>query len=189
MQADAFSDSPASYYLRSASRFWEQGILEPAKIVPDGEDLLNHQALFLTKLHPALLYVYELGIFIAFFGTIYGAYEVYFRTAFECLMPISRRFHRNPFAKFRTYIIFYCAAMGLLFLWTMEDPVKIVVTQAAIVGGVFACGLWCLAMLWTDRRFLPQELQMPWLLWCLLLVSGVALTAMGGFAFWEWASG
>ena len=72
----------------------------------------------------------------------------------------------------------YCATLGLIFLWTLEKPIDIV-TPAALIGGVFTCGLWCLAMLWADGRFLPRPLQMPWLLW--LLVADVG---RGAHAAW-----
>ena len=49
------------------------------------------------------------------------------------------------------------------------------VLLAAIVGGVFTCGLWCLAMIWTDRHFLPKQLQMGPVLLTLNIVSGVVL--------------
>lgn len=163
-------------------------ILHPQHLVPADKDLLVHQAQFLTDLHPLLLYVYQLGIFVAFFGTIYGAYEIYFRTAYECLMPISARFRAMPFETFRRGMLIYCASLGLVFLWTMRDPVSII-TPAALVGGVFTCGLWCLAMLWADRRFLPRSLQMPWLLWLLVAVSGVVLTALGVKGIWDYVAG
>lgn len=153
-------------------------LLHPQQLVPADKDLLVHQAQFLTDLHPMLLYVYQLGIFMAFFGTIYGAYEVYFRTAYECLMPLSSWIRALPFETFRRGMLVYCAALGLVFLWTMRDPVSII-TPAALVGGVFTCGLWCLAMLWTDRTFLPRPLQMPWPLWLATLVSGIVLTSLG----------
>jgi Mn2+/Fe2+ NRAMP family transporter len=162
-------------------------ILRPQRLVPDENELFSYQAQFLTNLHPALLYVYQVGIFVAIFGTIYGAYEVYFRTAFECLMPISERIRQIPFQRFRRAIVLYCAAFGLLFLWTLEKPVEIV-TPAAIVGGVFTCGLWCLAMLWTDRQFLPAPLRMPRLLWWLTAMSGVVLTLLGVKGIWDYAA-
>jgi Mn2+/Fe2+ NRAMP family transporter len=162
-------------------------ILGPQQLVPDEGSLFNHQAQFLTNLHPALLYVYQLGIFMAFFGTIYGAYEVYFRTAFECLLPISAKFREIPFERLRRWIVLYCAAFGLLFLWTMREPIKIV-TPAALVGGVFSCGLWCLAMLWTDRRYLPRPLQMPWPLWALTALSGTVLTLLGIKGIWDYVA-
>ncbi len=160
-------------------------ILYPQQTVPEGNDLLSHQAQFLTNLHPALLYVYQLGIFMAFFGTIYGAYEIYVRTAFECLVPISRKVREMPFARFRVIIVIYCGTLGLVFLWTMNDPVKMI-TPAAIVGGVFTCSLWCLAMIWADRRFLPKELRMGRFLLTLTWISGIVLTTLGVKAIYDY---
>jgi hypothetical protein len=162
-------------------------LLHPQQLVPADQVLLVHQARFLTDVHPLLLYVYQLGIFMAFFGTIYGAYEVYFRTAYECLMPISGWIRALPFETFRRAMLIYCAALGLGFLWTMRDPVSII-TPAALVGGVFTCGLWCLAMLWTDRTFLPRALQMPRMLWLATLVSGIALTSLGLKGIWDYVA-
>jgi hypothetical protein len=161
-------------------------ILHPERLVPARSNLFNYQANFLTRLHPALLYLYQLGIFCAFFGTIYGAYEVYFRTAFECLMPVSEWFRRLTIVRFRRGIVLYCATLGLIFLWTLEKPIDIV-TPAALIGGVFTCGLWCLAMIWADGRFLPQPLQMPWLLWLLVAIAGVVLTLVGAKGIWDYA--
>jgi len=163
-------------------------ILHPQHLVPSDKDLLSHQAQFLTDLHPVLLYVYQMGIFMAFFGTIYGAYEIYFRTAYECLMPISGYFRSLPFETFRRGMLVYCASLGLIFLWTMKDPVSII-TPAAMIGGVFTCGLWCLAMLWTDRRFLPPALRMPWLLKLLVALSGIVLTSLGVKGIGDYVAG
>lgn len=160
-------------------------ILYPQRLVPDGADLLTHQAVFLTTLHPALLYVYQIGIFFAFMGTIYGAYELYVRTAFECLSPLSRRVREMPFATFRRLVLLYCAVPGLMLMWTMSDPVEIV-TPAALLGGVFACGIWCFFMIWADRRFLIPELRMNRLLLGLTLLAGTFLTVAGGKAVWDY---
>lgn len=161
-------------------------ILYPQRLVPDGPDLLTHQAVFLTSLHPALLYVYQGGIFFAFWGTIYGAYELYVRTAFECLSPLSRRVREMPFASFRRLVLLYCAVPGIALMWLMEDPVDIV-TPAALLGGVFACGIWCFFMIWADRRFLIPELRMGPLLLALTLLSGAFLTIAGLRAIWDYA--
>jgi hypothetical protein len=39
--------------------------------------------------------------------------------------------------------------------------------------------LWCLLMVWTDRRFLPRELQIGPVLLVANLVSGLFLTGWG----------
>jgi Mn2+/Fe2+ NRAMP family transporter len=163
--------------------------LHTQELAPAGRELFNHQAQFLTELHPALLYLYQLGIFMAFFGTIYGAYEVYARTAFECLIPVNQRIREMPFGRFRRGLVLYCAGFGLLLLWTLPMNPDDIVRPAAIVGGVFTCGLWCLAMMWIDRRFLPAALQMPRLLWLATAVSGVVLTLLGVKGMWDYVAG
>lgn len=160
--------------------------LNSRELVPAEGELFNHQAQFLTELHPSLLYVYQLGIFMAFFGTIYGAYEIYARTAYECFLPVSRRLRQMPFEMFRRGVVLYCAVFGLLLLWTLPMSPDDIVRPAAILGGVFACGLWCLAMLWTDHRFLPAPLKMPGGLWWSTLISGIALTLLGAKGIWDY---
>jgi len=163
-------------------------ILHPQQVIPDGNDLLTHQAQFLTNVHPSLLLLYQVGIFFAFWGTIYGAYEIYARTAFECCLPVSRKIRTMPYEKFRGGVLLYCATFGLLLLWTLDDPVAIV-TPAALLGGVFTCGLWCFLMIWADRRFLPGPLRMGKTLLTLTALSGAALTAMGTKAIWDYLMG
>ncbi len=160
-------------------------ILHPKHDVPDELELLSKQSQFLTTFHPSLLYVYQLGIFMAFWGTTYGAYEIYLRTAYECLAPVSRRIRRMPERRFRAWTLVYCAGGGLIVLWLgPENPMQ-TVKPAAIFGGVFACGLWCFAMIWADRRFLPKPLRMGPVLLLLTAISGTALTTLGVKAIWD----
>jgi hypothetical protein len=160
-------------------------ILYPQHLVPDGNDLMNHQVQFLTNIHPALRWVYVLGIFAAIGGTVYGAYEVYARTAYECLAVVSARVRALSYQRFRSGVLIYTGVFGLLLLWTMSDPIAIV-TPASILGGVFTCGLWCFAMIWTDRRFLPRAFQMGRGLVALLIISGTFLTALGAKAILDY---
>ncbi len=161
-------------------------MLHPREIIPSSSQPLEHQALFVTQFHPAMKYFYQIGIFMAFWGTIYGAYEIYLRTAEECFRPLSRRIHEMPERKFRFLILVYCAGGALPLLWIMENPVK-TVEPAAIIGGVFTCGLWCFLMIWTDRQFLPKPLQMGRVLVTLTAISGLVLTALGIQSIFDYA--
>lgn len=156
-------------------------ILHPQELIPAGNDLMTHQAKFLTDINESLLYLYKVGVFMAFFGTIYGAYEIYIRTAYECLMPISAVFRKMSIRPFRLIILLYCAIGGMILMWTIDKPIDIV-KFPALFGGVFLCGLWCFAMLWVDRKFLPQALRMRGLLTVLTWISGIGLTATGALA-------
>ena len=90
-------------------------ILHPDHAVPDKFALLSKQARFLTSFHPALVYLYQVGIFMAFWGTIYGGYEIYWRTTFECVVPISRRLRSSASRQtIRKLTLAYCAIGALL---------------------------------------------------------------------------
>ncbi len=160
-------------------------ILYPDQAAPDKFALLSKQARFLTNFHPALLYVYQVGIFMAFWGTIYGGYEIYLRTTYECLRPISAKFRTMPKKTIRSWTLAYCAAGALLLVWFGGDDPAAMVKPAAIIGGVFTCGLWCFAMIWADRRFLPRSLQMNPLLLMLTALSGTFLTGLGILSIWK----
>lgn len=153
-------------------------VLKPQHIVPEGAQLLSVQADFLVRLHPLLLYLYQLGVFTAFFGTIMAAYELYTRTAYECLRPVSRKVKQLSLAQMRPWVVAYCGVGGGAIMWAGGNPVTIV-TPAAIFGGVLTCGLWCLLMVWTDRCYLPEKLRMGRVLLLLNIVSGLFLTAWG----------
>jgi hypothetical protein len=136
-------------------------VLRPQYIVPEGMQLLSVQADFLVRMHPALVYLYQFGVFTAFFGTIMAAYELYARTTHDCFRPIVRRVREASVDSLRPWVVGYCGIGGVAIMWMGGNPVTIV-TPAAIFGGVLTCGLWCLLMVWTDRRFLPKPLRMGW---------------------------
>ena len=52
-------------------------------------------------------------------------------------------------------------------------------TFGSVIGGATLCGLWCLAMLWTDHTRLPERLRMNRGLWVVTLIAGIAMTALG----------
>ena len=160
-------------------------ILHPQQIVPSGLQLLSVQAEFLTQLHPRLLYLYQAGVFIAFMGTILGAYELYVRTTQECLGPVVAKVRDMPLSQLRIWVVAYCGIGGVVIMWLGDSPVQIV-TPAAIFGGVLTCGFWCLLMVWTDRRFLPPELRMNRLLLLLNILSGLFLLGWGGRSVFDY---
>lgn len=153
-------------------------VLHPRQVIPSGLQLLTLQADFLTALHPQLIYIYQAGVFMAFFGTILAAYELFTRTAKECLSPIIPVVKKCSLSTVRCWVVVYCGLGGLSIMWLGGNPV-LIVTPAALFGGVLTCGLWCLLMIWTDWNFLPQPLRMGWGLRILNLISGLFLTGWG----------
>jgi Mn2+/Fe2+ NRAMP family transporter len=163
-------------------------VLHQQQLIPDGFELLSLQAQFLTQFHPLLLYVYQIGIFTAFFGTILGAYELYTRTTYECLRPISPVFRQMPLRKIRVWVVTYTGIVGLVLIWTGWNPISLI-TPVSILTGVFMCGIWCFVMIWTDRRFLPAPYRMGRGLMSMNVLAGTAMCLFGLKAIIDYVSG
>ncbi len=159
-------------------------ILHPQELVPSGMNLLSYQAQFLTRFHPGLLYLYQVGILFAIGGTVFAGPEIYVRTTYECLLPLVKTKETLDIRRVRIWVIAYCGVSALALIWMglfwsmLDNPVK-VVTPAAIIGGVFGCGLWCFGAIWADKNGLPKQLRMRPGLKIGVFVSGVVLTLLG----------
>lgn len=160
-------------------------VLHPNQEVPNGTELLTMQADFLVPLageSPALRgiveWTYKTGIFFAFFGTILGACEIFTRTVRECLIALWPSAENVPLRKIRAWVLLYAGGGGLVLLWTLDaqtNPVEFV-KPAALISSGLVCGLWCFAMIWSDRVHLPLCLRMRWPLKICVILSGLVLT-------------
>ena len=165
-------------------------ILNPLQQVPEGNNLLNHQAAFLTALSPWLLPLYQIAIFLTFFGSIYGGPEILNRVFVEYLDTLPRWRGHLPVRKIRASAIVWYLGVGLVVLWSSRfyPDLRLVdiVTPAAIYTGVLTCGFYCLANPWMDWRFLPVALRMPgWLIFANVM-AGLIFVIVGLKALWDY---
>ncbi len=158
-------------------------VLHREGVIPANNDLLNQQERFLTILHPELDWLYRAAVLLALVGTLYGAFEVYRHTFVESFGAIAPRWltpRSIPYLRGGT--VAYCFLGGLAMVWLPVGVAGTIVermTFGTIISGAATCGLWCFAMLWLDRVRLPVPLRMSRLLWCLTLVAGIGMTALG----------
>ena len=154
-------------------------LLHPAMQVPTDQDLYSRQSQFLGVVHPSLVTVYKAGIFFAIFGSIYGMFELYGRTAYEPLRAMwpARRW---DYTRVRFWVTLYSGAGALVLLWTGLQTVAIVKITSPI-SGVMGCGLWCLAMLWVDRTRVAPAHRMSSTLFALTTAFGLGMTAVGAY--------
>ncbi len=160
-------------------------VLHPQEIAPAGNNLLTEQKKFLSQIHSSLTYFYQVGVFMAFFGTIHGAFEIYTRTGHEAFTALIPALHKSPVSKVRPWILLYCGGGSLAVMWTGFNPVEII-TPAAIFGSVITCGLWCLAGVYAEGKLLPAAYRMKPLLAALVLLAGALLTVLGVAAAWQY---
>jgi hypothetical protein len=164
-------------------------ILQPQHRVPEGMNLLNYQASFLTALASWLLPVYKLGIFFAFFGCICGAPALNYQVFYEYCNSLPRWHGRLSAKKMRSFFYCWYVGGGVVILWASRlfPGVQLldIFTPVGIYTSVLACGFYCLTNPWVDWRFLPRSLRMPVPLAVLNLFAGVAFVATGLKALWD----
>ncbi|QDT41742.1 manganese transport protein MntH [Gimesia alba] len=158
-------------------------LLHTEQRIPDNTTLLSEQETFLTQLHPWLLWLYPVGVFLAFIGTLYGAFEIYRYTVVESARSLLPKWTTDKHVPiWRNLTVAYCYGGGMIMIWLPKQVAGNVLdrmTFGAVIGGATLCGLWCFAMLWINHVRLPRVLRMSWPLWVSTLIAGIAMTALG----------
>jgi Mn2+/Fe2+ NRAMP family transporter len=171
-------------------------ILGPAHQIPGDGAFLEHQAQFVTHLHPWLFPLYAVGAFLTMFGTLYGTLEVapviFREAALAC--PGNREVNS---IQLRKLAIVWCTSIALVVLAIsfvyqlragVDKPPGLteVLKPVNLFTGVLACGLICLLNPWADRR-LPATLRMPLGLVALNVMGGVTFILLGLRGYWDYA--
>lgn len=164
-------------------------ILQSQELVPaKDEELLLHQSQFLTSLSPMLLPLYQLAVFLAFFGNVYGGPETVAHVCYE-YSRASGWGSQLPKQRIRWFAIIWALFGGLAIVWLKrgfpETSLIDVVTFPAIYASILMCGFYCLVNPWVDWRFLPAPLRMNRVLVVLNLGAGVLFCLIGFKAMWD----
>ena len=168
-------------------------VLHTAGVIPASKDFLSEQERFLTHFHTELRWLYRTGVFLAFIGTMYGAFEVLSYTVIESLRALIPKMvtpERIPYV--RRGVIAYCFLGGMLLLWLPQSIAGNVTdrfTLASLLSGALSCGLWCFAMLWADHVRLPKPLRMGLTMKIAVLIAGVSMTVLGAQTLYAYFTG
>jgi len=168
-------------------------VLAPEHVVPKNEQLLNHQAEFLSAVAPWMVPIYKGAIFAAFLSILYGGPELGFRVVVEYLNSTSRFRNRFPERRLRWLFIAWVLMGGLVLLWVGWAVKQVhpdfslikIISPVSIYTGVLTCGFYCLLNPWMDWKFLPPGLRMNKLLVLLNLIAGVLFVVLGIKASWD----
>lgn len=175
-------------------------VLGPERAIPGDGAFLDHQAQFVTRIHPWLYPLYFIGVFLAMFGTLYGTLEVAPTVLREAALAIAKdKIKFDLSHRLRVLAICWCTAIALVVLVVrcayqlkMGDAklpgLTAVLEPVNLFTGVFACGLICLLNPWMDRR-LPAQLRMPGALVALNLFGAIVFILVAIRGYWELATG
>ena len=171
-------------------------VLGPQRQIPGDGNFLEHQAQFVTQIHPWLFGLYVAGTMCAMLGTLYGTLEV----APAILREAGRllEFHSDAEDNVNSM-------RRVALLWTSSVAMAVLVASfvvqvtsgadkppgltqllipANLFTGVLSCGIICLLNPWIDRC-LPDGLRPPTLLKVLNLVVGAAFLLLGVKGYWD----
>ena len=164
-------------------------VLRPERLIPEGINLLNYQALFLTSLAYWLLPLYQASVFLAFLGTLYAGPEICYRNFRELLGAVPewrcRIPRRLPIA---AYGVFLGGGLGVLWFTRLYPDIRLIdiFTPAGILTGVLLASFYNLTNPWMDWCFLPARLRMPLWLGIANLFAAAVLLIAGLKALWDY---
>lgn len=153
-------------------------LLQEARLIPTEDQTLTHQAQFLTAVHPTFEYLYYVAVFFAFFGSLYAFWELYSYTAYESLGAVSDRVRLAGQRAVRPYMYVYLLVSALLLVWTVGELV-VIVTPASVLGGLLMSGVFCLAIVWTEKKVLPPQYRLTTAGRWWVIISGILLSTLG----------
>lgn len=154
-----------------------------AQAVPGNDNILQDQAKFFSVISPVLVYLYQLAIWAAFFGSLQALFStIYPYTVREAFAPSFRQL-RDPknWQKVRIGVATY-TFLGATFLLFSGISYTAVISFAGILGGVLSLGVWGFAQLWTEHKVLPKPFQMHVALRIVVLISSIFLFGTGALA-------
>ncbi len=173
-------------------------VLGPEHQLPGDGAFLEHQAQFLTRIHPWLYPLYVAAAFLAIAGTLYGTLEVAPTILREtALAVVPNKLTRGNSRQLRNLAIGWCTGVALVvlavnFFYQLrvgEEKLPGLTTLLIPVNlftSVFACGVICFLNPWVDLR-LPVQHRMPRALVALNLIGGVAFVVVALRGYWDFA--
>lgn len=171
-------------------------VLAPQHQIPGDGSFLEHQAQFVTQLHPWLYPLYVFGTLLTLLGTLYGTLEVappllaetYRLWRSDVSHPaVSRRLRRIGIVWSGGGAMVVLLASFVYQIQSGEGRppgLTNLLTPASLFTGVLSCGFICLLNPWMDR-VLPKEYQLPVFLKFANLVAGAIFLAVGLRAYWK----
>lgn len=181
-------------------------VLAPRQQIPGDGNFLEHQAQFVTQLHPLLFPIYVGGTLCAMLGTLYGTLEIAPAIFRECIELVQFKTTeatsmstdaatKHHGARIRQTALAW-TGLGAFFVLAVSFVYQTVsgadkppglttlLIPASLFTGVLSCGIICLLNPWIDRH-LPMDHRPSRILSVLNGVAGVAFLLLGIKGYWD----
>ena len=175
-------------------------VLGPQQQIPGDGGFLEHQAQFVTELHPWLYPLYVVGTILTMLGTLYGTLEVappILTESFRLWRATERAtgLPQDETLRLRRVAILWSGVGAFIvllvsFVYQIQSGenrppgLTNLLTPASLFTGVLSCGIICLLNPWMDR-VLPHQFRLPiYLRWANWL-AGIVFLFVGLRAYWQ----
>ncbi|HDO19827.1 MAG TPA: hypothetical protein ENG74_03780 [Thermoplasmatales archaeon] len=152
--------------------------------LPSDINLLKEQAIIFSNIASWLKPLYQISIFFALFGTVYGGFEAVSRMLYETTKSVSRRVERMSYQKFMTYLVVYliCTGVPIAILMYYGLSVILVLSITLLFTGVVGVIIYGIGVIYITQTTLPEKykLSKPVLL---LSILSIFLLTVPMFSF------
>jgi hypothetical protein len=171
-------------------------MLGPKHQIPGDGSFLDHQAQFVTQLHPWLYPLYVVGTLCAMLGTLYGTLEVAPTVLRETFQLLNKHDRTAAQANRLRWIALAWTSGGAFIVllvsfatqYTSGDSkppgLTTLLIPANLFTGVLSCGIICLLNPWMDR-VLPTQLRPGLGMRSLNVIAGSAFVILGIKGYWD----
>ena len=134
-------------------------LLGPRHELPTDIDLLKKQAIIFSNIAPWLKPLYQISVFFALFGTIYGGFEAASRMIYETSKNLIRKVSLLEYPKFMQYFLIYILALGLplAILMRFGLPVILMLSITLLFIGVVGVIIYGIGTIYVIQTTLPKE--------------------------------
>jgi len=137
-------------------------LLGPRHELPTDIDLLKKQAIIFSNIASWLKPLYQISVFFALFGTIYGGFEAASRMLYETSKNLIRRVSLLDYSKFMQYFLIYILALGLPLAILMRFGLSVIVMLSItlLFIGVIGVIIYGVGTIYVIQTTLPKEYKL-----------------------------
>ena len=127
--------------------------------LPSDINLLREQAVIFSNIASWLKPIYQISVFFALFGTIYGGFEAVSRMFYETSKNTVKRIGETPYRRFMVYLLVYLLAVGIP-LAISGISVILMLSITLLFGGVVGVIIYGIGAIYISQTVLPEKYRL-----------------------------
>jgi len=152
--------------------------------IPSDINLLREQAVIFSSIARWLKPLYQLSVFFALFGTVYGGFEAVSRMLYETTRNLSKKIGGMEYRKFMIYMMIYMLVTGvpLAILGYYGFSIILMLSITLLFIGVVGVVIYGIGTIYMSQKYLPEGYKMG-KAWAIIAVIFLILFMFPFFSF------